>query len=180
MKDYAEKRKALEEREFKNLGQLYSEPFLKRLLRLVEIFTSAAKCSSHPLSMVQRIANPYHISTLFHALLTTSPAIKILILKILQNIIFIGIPHEVFEEAVSIISRDEKAVGHSILHKVKSTTQFEGSLFAKFLFNYLLSLRSKMWSLSEAESEGQYAVSQLVAETLRIISSINGYKKDSA
>ena len=59
MKEYAVKRKALEEKEFKNLGQLYSELSLKILLRLVEIFTSAAKCSSHPLSMVQRIANAY-------------------------------------------------------------------------------------------------------------------------
>lgn len=52
MKEFIDKRKALEEREFKNLGQLYSESFLRRLLRLVEIFTSIAKCSSNPLSMV--------------------------------------------------------------------------------------------------------------------------------
>ena len=44
--------KEREEREFKLLGQIYSENFLKRLLRLVEMFTSIATCSSRPLSMV--------------------------------------------------------------------------------------------------------------------------------
>jgi len=83
MKDFIEKRKALEEREFKNLGQLYSESFLRRLLRLVEIFTSIAKCSSNPLSMVQRVANPYHLSTLLNLLIISTPSIKIIMLKIL-------------------------------------------------------------------------------------------------
>ena len=47
-------------------------------------------------------------------------------------------------------------------------------MFLKFLFNYLLSLRSKMWCASDAESEGQYAVSQTVSATLRVIGSVHG------
>ena len=41
------------------LGKLYSESFLIKLLRLIEIFTNIATISPYPLSMVQRVANPY-------------------------------------------------------------------------------------------------------------------------
>ena len=47
------------EKEMKSIYKLYSESFLRRLLRLVEIFTSIATVSPYPLSMVQRVANPY-------------------------------------------------------------------------------------------------------------------------
>lgn len=77
------KAKEREEREFKQIPQLYAESFLKRLLRLVEIFTSIATCSSHPLSMVQRVANPYHLSSLLNLMLHASPEVKIMVLKIL-------------------------------------------------------------------------------------------------
>ena len=40
------------EKEMKSIYKLYSESFLRRLLRLVEIFTSIATVSTYPLSMV--------------------------------------------------------------------------------------------------------------------------------
>lgn len=43
----------------KTIYRLYSETFLRRLLRLIEIFTNIATISPYPLSMVQRVANPY-------------------------------------------------------------------------------------------------------------------------
>jgi len=78
--EVATKSKEREERELKQLTQLYSETFLKRLLRLVEIFTSIATSSSHPLSMVQRVANPYHLSSLLNLLILSSPSVKIVVL----------------------------------------------------------------------------------------------------
>jgi hypothetical protein len=47
-------------------------------------------------------------------------------------------------------------------------------MFLKFLYNYMLSLRSKMWRAADAESEGQYAVSRTVAATLRVLGSVQG------
>ncbi len=40
------------EKEMKSIYKLYSESFLRRLLRLVEMFTSVATISPYPLSMV--------------------------------------------------------------------------------------------------------------------------------
>lgn len=123
--------------------------------------------------MVQRVANPYHLSSLLNLLLLASPSVKILVLKILQHIVQISLPFEVFEEAVRILTRDENSLAHRILHKIQPSAKFESSMFLKFLFNYLLSLRSKMWK-ADAESEGQYAVSRTVSATLRVLGSVQG------
>jgi hypothetical protein len=105
------------------------------------------------------VANPYHLSSLLNLLLLSSPSVKIVVLKVIQHIVKVSIPFEVFEEAVRIFTRDKNSLAHRILHQMQPEAKFEQSMFLKFLFNYLLSLRSKMWCASDAESEGQYAVS---------------------
>lgn len=149
-----ESTKQREEREFKKLTQLYSENFLQRLLKLVEVFTSIAECSTHPLSMVQKVANPYHMSSLLNLLLLSSPQVKIVVLKIIQHIIRIKIPFEVFEEAVNLLTRDPNSMANRILNRVQPKVRFEKSMFLRFLYNYLLSMRSKMWNTKDAESDG--------------------------
>ena len=52
------KRKERQEKEFTNAAKLYNVNFLSRLLRLVEVFTSIAICSSHPMQLVQRVTSP--------------------------------------------------------------------------------------------------------------------------
>jgi hypothetical protein len=122
--------------------------------------------------MVQKVANPYHLSSLFNLLIVASPSIKIIVLKILQHIIQIQIPFEVFEEAVSVMARNKNSYAYKIVYETKVETKFEKSLFIKFMFNYLYCLRSKMWSSSDVESEGLYAVSQTLSATIREISSV--------
>jgi len=88
---------------------------LKRLLRLIELFTSIATCSSHPLSMVQRVANPYHLSSLLTLLVQNSPSVKILVSKIMVNLTKIAIPFEVFEEAITVVTRTDESRAKQIL-----------------------------------------------------------------
>jgi hypothetical protein len=97
------------EKEMRSIFKLYSESFLRRLLRLVEIFTSIATASPYPLSMVQRVANPFQLETLLNLLILSSPRIKVIVLKIIQNLIKIAIPFEVFEETIKIITKDPKS-----------------------------------------------------------------------
>jgi hypothetical protein len=73
------------------------------------MFTSIATVSPYPLSMVQKVANPYQLETLLNVLILSSPRIKIIVLKIIQNLIKIAIPFEVFEETITIISKDPKS-----------------------------------------------------------------------
>lgn len=168
-----ESTKKREEREFKKLSQLYSETFLLRLLKLVEVFTSIAECSSQPLSMVQRVANPYHMCSLLNLLLLSSPQVKIVVLKVIQHIIKIKIPFEVFEEAVQLLTRDPNSLAYRILHKVQPKVKYEKSVFLRFLYNYLISMRSKMWNTKDAESDGQYAVTLAVSDLLRTMSGMS-------
>jgi len=135
----------------KLISKLYSESFLKRLVRLVEIFTSMATVSPYPLSMVQRVANPYQLETLINLLLFASPRIKLQVLKIVQNLIKIAIPFEVFEETIILISKDPESHAYEILNKVNPQVQFKQSKFLQFLFNYVLSVRQKMFTKSAIE-----------------------------
>jgi hypothetical protein len=132
-----EKKKTRDENEVKRAGSVYSESFLIRLLALVELFTSTATCSSHPLSMVQRVANPYHLSTLLHLLLIASPQIQVLVIRILQHITRLQIPFEVFEEATNILSSRSPSA-HKLLKEGNSSTKFEKSTFLHLIFNMLL------------------------------------------
>ena len=135
----------------KSIAKLYSESFLRRLVRLVEIFTSIATSSPYPLSMVQRVASPKQMEVLLNLLLLASPRIKLVVLKIIQNLIKISIPFEVFEETIVQLTKDEKGQAYEILHKVVPSVKFEDSKFLQFLYNYLLSIRMKMWSKTGIE-----------------------------
>ena len=120
------------------------------------------------------MANPYHLSSLLNLLIVSSPQVQIVVVKILQSMVQIAVPFEVFEEAIRVLTRDPNSLAHHILHGLKPQAKFDGSMFIKFLFNYLLSLRTKMWSPTDAGSEGLYAVSRAVAAMLRAISSAHG------
>ena len=88
---------------------------------------------------------------MLNLIILSSPRIKIVVLKVIQNLIKISIPFEVFEETITLITRDPKSIAYEILNNVLPGVQFEDSLFLKFLYNYLLSVRHKMWTKSEIE-----------------------------
>ena len=100
-------------------------------------------------------------------LVQSSPTVKIIVIKILQHISRIAIPFEVFEEAVSLVTKNEMSIAYQVLHKTKTETKFESSLFLKFLFNYLVSIRQVQWNDQMIESEGQFTVSHNISALLR-------------
>ena len=57
------------------------------MLRMVEIFSCIAREAANPLSMVQKVASPSHIRKLLSLLLLASPKVKIIVLKILENLV---------------------------------------------------------------------------------------------
>jgi quinol monooxygenase YgiN len=88
--------------EMKLLHKVYSETFIRRVLRLVEIFTSVAQMSAHLMSMVFKVASPYMLFLLLNLTLIASPRTKMLSLKIITNLINIGIPAQIFEETIKM------------------------------------------------------------------------------
>lgn len=85
------------ENEMELIHKLYAETFIRRILRLVELFTSVAQTSAHPLGLVSKVASPYMLYLLLNFMLIASPRTKMLSLRIVSNIINIGIPAPVFE-----------------------------------------------------------------------------------
>jgi hypothetical protein len=97
-----------------------------------------------------------------------------MVLKIIQHMITVKIPADIFEEAVQLLMRDSNSLISRILNKVQPKVKFEKSNFLRFLYNYLFTMRSKMWSTNDAESDGQYAVTLTCSELLRAMNTMEG------
>lgn len=96
-------------------------------------------------------------------------------MRILQHLIRVDIPIELFETAVQQLARgtsDASRLVNNILNESSSRVKFTNSVFLRFLFNYLYRVRSFLWSRKDSESEGQYAVSQILSGILRVMSTI--------
>jgi len=145
----------------KQIGKVYAETFLGRLLRLVEVFSSIASVSEQPLAMVQRVANPFHLTCLLNLLLISSPRSKITVLKIIQNLIRIEIPSEIFEETTNIcMQHQSEKTAHFFEAMKDQRIKFNDTEFINFLFSYLMQTKSTMWFNDRLESQGQYEVAQ--------------------
>jgi len=73
----------------------------------------------------------------------------------------------VFEDAVSVLARDEASIPHQLLNRVKIDLKFTRSRFAQFLLNYLQSMREKLWNPSEVDSSGIFPVTKVLTATIR-------------
>jgi hypothetical protein len=135
----------METEEMKLINKLYAESFIRRLLRLIEMFTSVALTSSQPLALVSKVASPYMLFTLLNIISIASPRTKMLALKIITNIIRIGIPAQIFEQTIKLLEQTPNSLGNKIL-TVESKIKFESSSFLSFLFKYMLYIRSAMFN----------------------------------
>jgi uncharacterized membrane protein len=88
------------------VARLYSETFLVRLVRLIDLFTTVSASQANLLAMAQRIASPVQLSAFISLLLQASPRIKYLIIRILNALVSMKLPVELFEEAVNIQLED--------------------------------------------------------------------------
>jgi len=136
----------------KSLYKMYSDEFLRRILRMIEIFTSVTRTSAYPLSMVQRVANPYMILSLLECLTVASPRAKLIVMRIIKSLVQIGIPMEVFQSAGELVQKNETCASHRIMKSVKLHPDSEGNepfsktYFLQFFYKFMVHIRSSMWS----------------------------------
>jgi hypothetical protein len=123
----------------------------------LETFTAVALTSDHPLALMQKIANPLALSQLVTLLMGASPRVKCIVIKIMDNLITMKIPLEVFSESINLATTDKRSLAYKILN-MKTKAKLDGNAFLKFIFNYLLTVRSYLWSNRDIDSEGQYCV----------------------
>jgi len=151
--------------------RLYSGSFLMKLLHLLEMFTSITSSGVSPnlLSMMQKVATPEQLRILLNLLVYAPPRTKFTVIKILNDLLKMQLPFEIFEETVSQLEQDRSGFAYEILNKIQPTLKFKNSKFLCFIHHYLLSIRQKMWAKSAIESQGQYAISCELARLLRFI-----------
>ena len=94
------------------------------------------------------------------------PQHGIIILKILENLIKLGIGTEVLDEA---FSETRNTLWSRHIFKVKTHVDFEDHHFLQFIFNTLLSIRSSQWDKQKMQSQGSYSTSSGLVKILKLI-----------
>ncbi len=88
------------------------------------------------------------------------------IVKILEHLVVV-LPPELFDEAVTIITKDEGSYQSILFSRVKTQSPLGGqNKFTKLLFNYLLAVRNKIWC-RKFESQDSYTVSTSLVVLIR-------------
>ena len=150
------------------MKKLYEPNFISRFLRIIEIYTSVALRNSDCFALVLKVSTPNELTSLIELLVYAQPRHGLIILKILENLIALGIPQELFEESIQRLLSAEGSVHKRLIDNTKTEIKFE-SKFIQFLFSYSLSIRKSMWSESRFESHGAYNVSIALNRILRLV-----------
>jgi hypothetical protein len=91
---------------------------------------------------------------------------KMLVIKILEHLIMI-LPPELFEESIILITSNPRSYPANLLDKIKTKCKIGASnKFTRLIFNYLVSIRNKIWA-RKFESKGMYGVSTALVNLLR-------------
>jgi hypothetical protein len=141
--------------------------FTQRLLKMVNFIASISTKTAFASHIIFSIAHPQRIATLLSILILGNPSMKMLVIKIFEHLIMI-LPPDLFEESVTLItSNDSRSYPAHLLDKVKTKCKIGGSnKFTRLLFNYLVSIRNKIWA-RKFESKGMYGVSTALVVLLR-------------
>jgi hypothetical protein len=71
--------------------------------------------------------------------LLSNPRIKLVVLKILQNLISINFPFELFEDSIALLEKDqENTQASEIIQNGKQHFKVKGSRFIEFFYTYLI------------------------------------------
>ena len=91
--------KALNEerqKQFDKSLSLYNERTIQRLIGLVQMFTLISREKQKALKMMRHIATPNFLAHLIELLVIGSPRLQISIVKIIENLLRIELPNQVF------------------------------------------------------------------------------------
>lgn len=105
--------------------------------------------------MVQRVANPYMLQILANLFTHCEPRNQVLVLKVIQNLIRMGIPAEIFEDTILKV---KSQTGRQAAFEIKSSVNFT-SQFLGYWCGHLHLIREAMFTETKVTSTGSYEVS---------------------
>lgn len=158
------------QKEINKMNSMYDDKVILKLLRLVELFTSIAIKSSNIHKFVLQVTRPPQIKALVYLLLTCQSRHGMMTLKILRNLLQIGIEKSTLDNSFSELKEVETV---KEIFNMETKVVFEDCPFVQFCYNYLLKIRSSQWDKSRIESYGAYTISCNIIRLLRIILKTN-------
>ena len=84
------------------LKHMYNEAFLLKILGLLDFYTSSALTSPSALAFIHQIADPRKLNVLVKLLVGGVSRGKTLVLRILQDLMKLDFPTEIFDGAIRI------------------------------------------------------------------------------
>lgn len=135
---------------------------------MINMIASVSTNNAYASHILFNISHPQRIGTLIGILCNGTPALKIVVIKILEHLIAI-LPPELFEESVKIMTTGPNAKSYqaTLLDKVKTVSSLgKSNSFTRLLFSYLLAIRNKLW-VRKFESKGMYGTSTAIVNLLR-------------
>ena len=142
--------------------------FTQRLLKMVNLIASISTQTAFASHIMFSIAQPQRVATLLSLLILGNPPMKLLVIKILEHLIMI-LPPDLFEESINLITTGANSRSYQahLLDKIKTKCKIGASnKFTRLIFNYLVSIRNKIWA-RKFESKGMYGVSNALVSLLR-------------
>lgn len=76
-----------------------------------------------------------------------------------------------------MLTRKEGSQAHRMINAVHPYIKFENSQFVRFFYNYLLTIRQKIWCSGDADSENMYSVSQVISSLIRYMTNQHQIEK---
>ena len=158
------------DKEINKMNSMYDDKVILKLLRLVELFTSIAIKSTNIHKFVLQVTRPPQIKSLVYLLLTCQSRHGMMTLKILRNLLQIGIEKSTLDSSFSELREIETV---KEIFEMKTKVVFEDWPFIQFCYNYLLKIRSSQWDKRRIESYGAYTISCNIIRLLRTILKTN-------
>ena len=153
-------------KELEKVSTLYDEKVILKLLRLLEVFTSIALKDSKIHSFVVQVTRPTQILSLISLLLNCQSKHGLITLKIINNLLKVGIDKGTIDEALNEYKNTDSG---KKLFAIKTKAQFEDSAFLQFFYNLLYTIRISQWEKRSYESYGSYNISCGIAKLIKSI-----------
>jgi hypothetical protein len=116
-------------------------------------------------AFARSVANPDAIASLFQLLVTASPKIKHQVISILQSLVKMKLPFELFETGLQIAEKSTAQISQ-LFQKSQPTIRFKNFRFLSLIYLYASSIRQKVWIKQAFESIGMYEVSSALFRLL--------------
>ena len=146
---------------------MYDQQVVLKLLRLLEVFTSVALKSKQTNKFVLRVTRPMLIQALVQLFLKCRFIQHgMIILKILENLIKLGISIDTLDET---FAEARNTFWGKKIFRIRTKVDFGDYQFLQFIYNALLSIRSSQWDKQKMQSQGSYNTSNGLVKILKLI-----------